>query len=115
VRELAKVGFGDIRDLFDADGRLKRPGELSEAAAARVSAIEVVTRKAGDEVEYIHKIRLWDKVGALVQLGRHLGMWKDKTEVEVRMTLEQLVLASMHREVPAAPAITATSTLDRAS
>lgn len=53
-------------------------------AAARISSIEVVVRPVpgtqGQEVEHVAKIKAWDKLGALTQIGRHLGMFTDKTE-----------------------------------
>lgn len=79
LAELARIGFGDLREVFDGAGRLKLPNELSDDAAARIASIEVVSRPVAGgkpgEVECIHKIRAWDKVAALVQLGRHLGMF----------------------------------------
>jgi phage terminase small subunit len=78
LQEFAKIAFGDVRGLFDAAGNLRQPHELSDDDAARVASIEVVTKSIGDgAVEYVHKIRAWDKIAALTQLGRHLGMFKD--------------------------------------
>ena len=99
IQEFAKIGFGDLRDLFDEAGRLKLPSELSEAAAARIAQIEVVTRPVAGgekgEVEYVHKIRTWDKVAALTQIGRHLGMFTDKMDAKVGLGLEALIAASL--------------------
>ncbi|GBR15496.1 terminase small subunit [Gluconobacter frateurii] len=84
VQELAKLGFGDIRAIFSENGSLKCPTDMDEDAAARISSIEVVVKPVpgtqGQEVEHVAKIKLWDKLGALTQLGRHLGMFKDKLE-----------------------------------
>ncbi|MFT8418466.1 MAG: terminase small subunit [Acetobacter sp.] len=84
LRELAKLGFGDIRDIFSEDGSLLHPGNMDADAAARISSIEVVVRPVpgsqGQEVEHVAKIKAWDKLGALTQIGRHLGMFKDKLE-----------------------------------
>lgn len=76
AEELAKIGFSDLRQAFDG-GRLLHPGEWPDDAAAAISSVEVVTRSIGDgEVEHVHKIKLWDKRAALVDLGKHLGMFR---------------------------------------
>mgnify|MGYP000887682201 CR=1 FL=1 len=84
LKELAKLGFGDIRAIFSEDGSLRHPNTMDDDAAARISSIEVVVRPVpgsqGQEVEHVAKIKAWDKLGALTQIGRHLGMFKDKLE-----------------------------------
>ena len=80
--ELAKIGFSDIRGAFDEYGNLKRPESWDDKTAAAISSIEVATKNLGDgEVEYIHKIRLWDKKGSLELIGKHLRMFTEKVEL----------------------------------
>lgn len=102
LTEMARLGFGDIRKAFDADGNLKRPEEWDDDFAAAVSSIEVVSRPSSEpvdeeqepqahggslkrnrntKVEYVHKIKLWDKNSALEKLAKHLGMFIDRTEI----------------------------------
>ena len=82
LKELARIGLSDIRQLFDSDGRLLRPEEWPDAAAAAVASIEVVTRNVGEgEVEHVAKIRAWDKPRALEMAGKHLGMFVERREV----------------------------------
>jgi phage terminase small subunit len=60
--EIARIGFSDLRRLFHEDGRLKHPLAWDDDTAASVASVEVVTRNLGDgTVEYVHKIKLWDK------------------------------------------------------
>ena len=98
LREFGKIGRSDVRKLFTELGALKAIHHLDDDTAAAIASIEVVTRRipgaddAPAEVEYVHKIRTCDKVAALTQLGRHLGMFLDRTEVSSRVTLEELVL-----------------------
>jgi phage terminase small subunit len=83
LNELARVGFSDIRGAFNEHGALKRPEDWDDATAAAISSIEVVTKNIGDgEVEYVHKIRLWDKKGSLELIGKHLKMFTDKVEID---------------------------------
>jgi len=101
LQELSRLGFSDIRRAFDADGSLLAPSEWDDDFAASVASIEVVTKtlpgQAGDEmdaqpqggalarrrnakVEYVHKIKVWDKNSALEKLAKHLGMFVERHE-----------------------------------
>ena len=86
LAELAKIGFADIRKVFTPGGGLLPPSDMDDETAASVASVEVVTKRLpgtdGEEaeVEYVHKIKAWDKLGALTQLGRHLGLFSDKVE-----------------------------------
>lgn len=102
IQELARLSFSDPRRAFDADGNVLAITDWSDDLAAAVSSIEVVTRslpgEADDEldaqphggalarkrnakVEYIHKIKFWDKNSALEKIAKHLGMFVDKHEL----------------------------------
>lgn len=85
LSELAKIGFSDIRKMFTPGGNLLPIHDLDDDAAACLSSIEVVTRKVpgGEdaEVEHVAKIKVWDKRAALVDIGKHLGMFKEKVEL----------------------------------
>jgi phage terminase small subunit len=77
--EIARVGFSDLRRLFHDDGRLKHPHEWDDDTAASVASVEVATRSLGNgEVEYVRKIKLWDKGKALEQLWKHLCLYRDQ-------------------------------------
>lgn len=99
LRELVRIGTADLRQGFDADGRLKPVAEWSDDFAAAVASIEVVTRtlpgEAEDEldaqphggalarkrnarVEHVHKIKFWDKNSALEKIAKHLGMFIER-------------------------------------
>lgn len=86
LKELVRLGTSDIRDGFNEDGRLKHPRDWSDAFAASVASIEVVS-KPGDTdtdgnrtVEHVHKIKVWDKNSALEKIAKHLGMFIDHVE-----------------------------------
>jgi phage terminase small subunit len=50
------------------------------------------------KVEYTHKVRTYDKIAALTQLGRHLGMFQDKIHIEGKLSLEDLVMGVIRKE-----------------
>lgn len=79
--ELARLGVADLRSGFDERGNLKRPEEWSDDFAAAVSSVEVVTRSIGDgQVEYVHKLKMWDKNSALDKIAKHFGMFIERHE-----------------------------------
>lgn len=83
LQELARLATSDVRKLFGANGGLLPIPELSDDIAAAVSSVEVVARdRDGLNVEYVHKIRLWDKNTALANLAKHLGLLVDRISVE---------------------------------
>lgn len=103
LRELARLAFGDLRNVFDESGNLKRMNELDDTTAAVLSSVEVVTRSAGDgEVEYVHKVRCWDKPRALEMLAKHLGLLSDGPKVAViigeQITSEQSAALESYTE-----------------
>lgn len=76
VAELAKIGFSDTRAALSwgPDGvLLKSSADLTADEAAAVA--EVHQTKDGI------RIKLHDKQAALVNLGKHLGMFSDKLEL----------------------------------
>ncbi len=89
VQELARLGFSDLRKALTPNGSLLNPEEWDDDTAAAISSIEVVTNtgEAGKDddgrkiVEHTHKIKVWDKNAALEKLGKHLGLYLDRTEV----------------------------------
>jgi hypothetical protein len=91
VAELAKLGFANMENYFRAgdDGvpRLRLNGLSSDQMAAlqEVTCEEEVEPGATDEelptIVRKTKFRLYDKRAALVDIGKHLGAFKDKIEL----------------------------------
>ncbi len=95
VKELARIGFSDIRKAFTENGDLRSPAGLDDETAAAICSIEVVTRSTGQTdadgnkvVEHVHKLRFWDKNSSLEKLGKHLAMFTKN--VKVKSTIEEL-------------------------
>lgn len=86
IKEFAKIAFLNPKNLFDDDGCLKDISEIDDITAGAIAGIEVFEEYQGygEDREYIgrtKKIKIADKVKALENLGRHLGIFKDKLEV----------------------------------
>ncbi|PND34542.1 terminase small subunit [Achromobacter pulmonis] len=94
LRELAKIGFSDIRKIVRWGKTELRvtdagddDGEVTEAyhglALVGADDIDDDTAAAISEISEGReglKVKLHDKKGALVDIGRHLGMFKDRIE-----------------------------------
>ena len=88
LKELARIGLSDLRNVFTEAGHLKHPGSWDDATAAAIASVKVVTRPSGGvdddgnkEVEHIHEIKMWDKNSALEKIAKHLGMFVDRHEI----------------------------------
>ena len=93
VSELAKIGFSNmtnyIRVTSDGDPYIDL-SELTEDQAAAISAVtcEDFTEGRGEDARNVRKVtfKLADKRAALVDIGKHLGMFVDRVQQEVKVT-----------------------------
>lgn len=81
VLELAKIAFVRMTDVVDSNGKIKHG-----ASADDLSCIESIKYKESDNefggsVE--REVKIASKLKALELLGKHLGMWNDKLDVNV--------------------------------
>ncbi len=84
VLELAKIAFVNAADVIDSDDATIKAGVTADDTAAIQSVkVKVIPTKEGEGVE--REIRLNDKLKALELLGKHLGMWNDKLDVNVNI------------------------------
>ncbi len=87
LKELARIAFFDIRRLYNDDGSMKAPQDLDDEAAAVLAGVDVTEEFDGKGekrklVGYTKKAKVFDKGAALTLAMRHLGMLKDRLEVE---------------------------------
>lgn len=93
LQELARIGFSDIRKIVRWGNTTMAPGvnnageETMEVChgLALVGADDIDDETAAAIAEISEgreglKIKLHDKKGALVDIGKHLGMFKDRVE-----------------------------------
>lgn len=81
VQELARIAFVKMTDVVNADGEI-RP----DASDDDLACIESVKYKRSDTdtgSSEEREIKIASKLKALELLGKHLGMWNDKLDVNV--------------------------------
>ena len=81
VLELAKIAFVKMTDVVNSNGEIK-----ADASPDDLSCIESIKYKESDNefggsVE--REVKIGSKLKALELLGKHLGMWNDKLDVNV--------------------------------
>ena len=89
IKELAKIAFLDIRKLYTENGQLKNVADIDDDTAGAISSLETLEEYDGygDDREKIgdtKKVKVLDKTKALELLGRHLGMFNDKLDVNIK-------------------------------
>lgn len=82
VQELAKLAFVNAADVIDVDTATVRPNAKPEDLAC-IASVKVKRTTKGKNVIEEREVRFYDKKDSLVQLGRHLGMFKDKAQIDL--------------------------------
>lgn len=86
LQELARIGFSDMRKFatWGPDGvRLVESEDLDDAARCVAEVSQTVSKEGGSI-----KFKLHDKPGALIQIGKHLGLFAEKVDVTITMSPE---------------------------
>lgn len=81
VLELAKIALVKMTDIVDSYGRIK-----STASADDLACIESVKYKSSESdtgSSEEREVKIASKLKALELLGKHLGMWNDKLDVNI--------------------------------
>ena len=80
VLELAKIAF-----VNPADVDISNPETATADDAAAIQSVKVKRFSTKDGGGTEREIRFHDKIRALELLGRHVGMWNDKLNVNVNL------------------------------
>jgi len=90
IEEYAKIAFFDIRDIYNQDGNLVSIKDIDNNSAGAIASIksfeEYETDKSGSKILIgtNKEIRVFDKIRALQDLGKHLGLFeKDNDQKKV--------------------------------
>lgn len=83
VLELAKIAFVKMTDLVDSQCRINSDAADDDLACIESMKYKESTSDAGTSVE--REVKIAPKLKALELLGKHLGMWNDKMDVNVNI------------------------------
>lgn len=81
LEELARIGFCKITDVVNPE----TAEVIADAAAEDLACIQSIKVKPG-EFGTEREVKLYDKRGALVDIGKHLGMFKDNVNLNVEVS-----------------------------
>jgi phage terminase small subunit len=97
VRELKRLAFANMQDYMrvgpDGDPVLDFSGLTRAQAAALVEVtVDRYVEGRGEDARTVKRVKfkLADKLNALVNLGKHLGMFKEKTDITVHGRVEHV-------------------------
>jgi len=103
LKELAKIGFADIKDylqyktaktVVDYDKTTGEPIIDYKQIVDVIDSADIdgsVIQEISISKDGTFKFKLHDKIAALDRMGKHLGMFTDKAEVQLNVTFEQLL------------------------
>lgn len=94
LQELCSIAFSNLKDLIKEDENGNTVIDLKNITREQAAAISEISKRGLSS-----KIKLSDKLNALIHVGKHIGMFRDQVEVKGKLTLEQLVLESMEDSV----------------
>lgn len=104
IRELALLGFSNMADFVrvgpNGDPFTDFTGlDRDKAAAIGEITVEDFKDGRGDDARDVRRVKfkLLDKRAALVDIGKHLGMFKERIEHSGSVTLESLVAGSLSK------------------
>lgn len=81
VLELAKIAFVKMTDVVDSNGRIREDATDDDLSCIESIKFKESDNEFGESVE--REVKIGSKLKALELLGKHLGMWNDKLDVNV--------------------------------
>lgn len=81
VQELARIAFVKITDVVDSDGEINTNASDDDLVCIESYKVEDSDSVNGSSSK--REVKLASKIKALELLGKHIGMWNDKIQVDV--------------------------------
>ena len=81
VLELAKIAFVKMTDVVDSDGASREDATDDDLACIESIKVKRSDTDTGSSEE--REVKVASKLKALELLGKHLGMWNDKLDVNI--------------------------------
>ncbi len=90
IRELAKIAFLNPTDVIDmAEATVKGDANRDDTAAIASVKVKIIPTETGEIVE--REVKTYDKLKALELLGKHLGISRDKLDVNIDVNLAEVL------------------------
>lgn len=87
LQELAKIAFVNATDVINMDdATIKGNANREDTAAIASVKVKTIPGEDGDIIE--REVKICDKLKALELLGKHLGMFTDKLNVNAEMAVK---------------------------
>jgi len=89
IQEFAKIAFSNIQDYIGPDNEITDISEMNKEIAAAVESVQTtstITSNSKDDKEYETKnikLKLHNKISALENLGKHLGIYAENNKLLV--------------------------------
>jgi phage terminase small subunit len=115
VRELAKIGFANIKGVLDDNNEIKDISKLPDDITAAIESIQSdIRHDGGDSDGYTEKVKvkLHSKLHALTDLGKHLGIFEkdNKQKNELLSTVMDRINGSTAGKLPSQDAADSSNT-----
>lgn len=81
VRELARIAFIKMTDVVDSEGKIRDEANEDDLACIESIKYKSSDTDTGSSIE--REVKVASKMKALELLGKHLGMWNDKMDVNM--------------------------------
>lgn len=98
IQELARIAFVNPQKVIQTSNASVRQ-DISEDDAACIQAVKVKMSESKNGSSCEREVRLNDKLKALELLGKHLGMFKDKVEVDGSLKAETSKLDELVKQL----------------
>ena len=102
LSEYARIAFLDPAKLFDKDGRLKNINDMDIDVRAAIAGIDATITRIGDgpggELTTLNKIKIANKLKALEDLSKHLGLFEKDNRQKIDPSLLTALLSSFPSE-----------------
>lgn len=86
IQELARIAFVNPQKVIQTSNASVRQ-DISEDDAACIQAVKVKMSESENGSSCEREVRLNDKLKALELLGKHLGMFTDKAQIEIAVPI----------------------------
>ena len=95
MQEYERLALLDPADLFREDGTMKPLSEMPEDARRAIGGLEIreltpIETPGGPIAVQLRKVKLVDKKGALDSLAKIMGLMRDKVDVTIKASAEDV-------------------------